>query len=140
MTDSKNGIDNFTEEIRKALSGLEFEALTAVQQEVIPLVLAQQDVIVTAQTGSGKTAAFGIPVCEKISVKQKNPQVLVLAPTRELAVQIKQDMANIGRFKKIRCAAVFGRYSMEAQKRELAQRVHVIVGTPGRTLDHINKA
>lgn len=140
MNDSKNGIDNFTEEIRKALSGLEFEALTAVQQEVIPLVLAQQDVIVTAQTGSGKTAAFGIPVCEKIAVGQKNPQVLVLAPTRELAVQIKQDMANIGRFKKIRCAAVFGRYSMEAQKRELAQRVHVIVGTPGRTLDHINKA
>lgn len=139
MNDRKNGMYDLTEEIRKALSGLEFEALTAVQQRVIPLVLDQKDVIVTAQTGSGKTAAFGIPVCEKIAVEQKNPQVLVLAPTRELAVQIKQDIANIGRFKKIRCAAVFGRYSMEAQKRELAQRVHVIVGTPGRTLDHINK-
>lgn len=130
---------SFSEEIVKALKGLEYETLTEVQEQVIPLVLANKDIIVRSQTGSGKTAAFAIPVCEKIAVEQRNPQVLVLTPTRELAVQLKQDISNIGRFKKIRCAVLVGRQSMEIQKRELGQRVHIIVGTPGRTLDHIEK-
>lgn len=129
----------FSEEIAKALKDLGYESLTRVQEEVIPLVLAQKDIIVRSQTGSGKTAAFAIPICDKIVIEQKNPQVLVLTPTRELAVQIKQDISNIGRFKRIRCAAVFGRQPMEIQRRELRQRVHVIVGTPGRTLDHIER-
>ncbi|MBP2649283.1 MAG: box helicase domain protein [Firmicutes bacterium] len=129
----------FSKEIAKALNELGYAKLTKVQEEVIPLVFAQKDIIVRAQTGSGKTAAFGIPVCEKIELEQKNPQVLVLTPTRELAVQLKQDIANIGRFKRIRCAAVFGRQPMEIQKRELRQRVHIVVGTPGRTLDHIER-
>ncbi|MBP2636499.1 MAG: box helicase domain protein [Firmicutes bacterium] len=128
-----------SKEIAKALKDLGYETLTAVQEAVIPLVLAKKDIIVKSQTGSGKTAAFAIPVCEKIEIEQKNPQVLVLTPTRELAVQLKQDISNIGRFKGIRCAAVFGRQPMEIQRRELRQRVHVIVGTPGRTLDHIDR-
>ncbi|WP_094606405.1 ATP-dependent RNA helicase DbpA [Sporomusa silvacetica DSM 10669] len=134
-----NGFDKckFSQEIVQALEDLGFETLTEVQQQVIPLALADTDVIVRSQTGSGKTAAFAIPVCEKIEVEQRYPQALVLTPTRELAVQLKQDIANIGRFKKIRCVALFGRQPMEAQKRELKQRVHVIVGTPGRTFDHI---
>lgn len=139
MNDQQIGIYDFSEEVRKALSGLEYEQLTDVQQQVIPLVLEGKDSIVKAETGSGKTAAFAIPVCERIEIDRRNPQALVLTPTRELAVQVKQDISNIGRFKKIRCAAVFGRQSMEGQKRELAQRVHVIVGTPGRTLDHIER-
>lgn len=126
-------------EIAKALKDLGYETLTEVQEAVIPLIFAQKDVVVKAQTGSGKTAAFAIPICEKIEIEQKNPQVLVLTPTRELAVQLKQDISNIGRFKRIRCAAVFGRQPMEIQRRELRQRVHVIVGTPGRTLDHIDR-
>jgi superfamily II DNA/RNA helicase len=129
----------FSTEIVKALHGLGYETLTAVQERVIPLVFADKDVIVKSQTGSGKTAAFAIPVCEKITVEQKNPQVLVLTPTRELAVQLKQDISNIGRFKRIRCAVIFGRQPIEIQKRELKQRVHVIVGTPGRTFDHIER-
>ncbi|SMC53109.1 DEAD/DEAH box helicase [Sporomusa malonica] len=129
----------FSKEIAKALETLGYETFTEVQEQVIPLALADKDVIVKSQTGSGKTAAFAIPVCEKIEVEQRNPQVLVLTPTRELAVQVKQYIANIGRFKKIRCAAVFGRQPMEAQKRELRQRVHVIVGTPGRSFDHIER-
>ncbi len=129
----------FSKEIAQALEELGYEILTKVQEQVIPLALAQKDIIVRSQTGSGKTAAFAIPICEKIRVEQKNPQVLVLTPTRELAVQVKQDIANIGRFKRIRCAAVVGRQSMEMQKRELNQRVHVIVGTPGRTLDHLER-
>ena len=136
-----NGFTNcgFSQEIVKALEQLGFETLTEVQQQVIPLALTDKDIIVRSQTGSGKTAAFAIPVCEKIELEQRYPQALVITPTRELAVQIKQDIANIGRFKKIRCAVIFGRQPMEIQKRELRQRVHVIVGTPGRTFDHIER-
>ncbi|MDF2874576.1 MAG: dbpA [Sporomusa sp.] len=130
-------IDGFSKEIKKALVTLGYETLTEVQTQVIPLVFADQDIIVQSQTGSGKTAAFAIPVCEKIAIEQRSPQALVLTPTRELAVQVKQDIANIGRFKKIRCAAIYGRQPMAIQRRELSQRVHVIVGTPGRTFDHI---
>lgn len=130
---------SLSREIAKALEDLGYEGLTEVQEVVIPLVLAEKDIIVRSQTGSGKTAAFAIPICEKIEVEQRNPQVLVLTPTRELAVQLKQDISNIGRFKRIRCAVVFGRQPMEIQRRELRQRVHVVVGTPGRTLDHIDR-
>lgn len=130
---------SLSREIAKALEDLGYEELTEVQEVVIPLVLAEKDIIVRSKTGSGKTAAFAIPICEKIEVEQKNPQVLVLTPTRELAVQLKQDISNIGRFKRIRCAVVFGRQPMEIQRRELRQRVHVVVGTPGRTLDHIDR-
>jgi ATP-dependent RNA helicase DeaD len=129
----------FSEEILKAVNALGYERLTDVQKQVIPLALAGKDIIVRSQTGSGKTAAFAIPLCEKLTIEQKNPQVLVLTPTRELAVQLKQDIANIGRFKKIRCAAIYGGRSLEIQTRELNQRVHVIIGTPGRTFDHIER-
>ena len=130
---------SFSKEIASALKELGYETLTEVQEEVIPLVFAEKDIIVKSQTGSGKTAAFAIPVCEKIEIEQKNPQVLVLTPTRELAVQIKQEISNIGRFKRVKCAAIFGRQPMEVQKRELRQRVHIVVGTPGRTFDHIER-
>ena len=137
----KPGLDSygFSGEMVKALRNLGYETLTEVQTLVIPAVLADQDIIVSSATGSGKTAAFAIPVCEKIELEERRPQVLVLTPTRELAVQVKQEFANIGRFKKIRCAALFGKQPMETQTRELRQRVHVIVGTPGRTSDHIER-
>lgn len=128
-----------SEDILKALEGLGYQVLTSVQEKVIPLVLDSKDVIVRSQTGSGKTAAFAIPVCEKLEVNKKEPQALVLTPTRELAVQLKQEISNIGRFKKVRCAVVFGSQPMERQTRELKQRVHIIVGTPGRVFDHIEK-
>ncbi|MBF8982063.1 DEAD/DEAH box helicase [Lutibacter sp. B2] len=126
-------------EILKALEKLEYEMPTAVQQQVIPFVLENRDIIVKSKTGSGKTASFAIPICEKIELEQRNSQVLVLTPTRELAVQVKEDIAYIGRFKKIRCAAIFGKQPIEMQKRELRQRVHVIVATPGRILDHMER-
>lgn len=129
----------FSEEVVKSLTNLGYEQLTEVQQEVIPLVLADKDVIVKSQTGSGKTAAFAIPLCEKIELEERSPQVLILTPTRELAVQLKQDITNIGRFKRIRCGVVFGRQPIELQRQELKQRVHMVVGTPGRTFDHIER-
>lgn len=129
----------FSEEIVKALDNLGYVTLTEIQEMVIPLALANKDIIVRSQTGSGKTAAFAIPLCEKMELEQRYPQALVLTPTRELAVQLGQDISNIGRFKKIRCAVIFGRQPIEVQIRELRQRVHIIVGTPGRTFDHIER-
>jgi ATP-dependent RNA helicase DeaD len=127
------------EDIIKSLEKLGYEKPTEVQEKAVPRVLEGKDIIVKSQTGSGKTAAFGIPVCEKIEVEKREPQALVLVPTRELAVQVKEDITNIGRLKKIRCAAVFGKQPMAMQERELRQRVHIVVGTPGRTLDHIER-
>lgn len=130
---------NLSEYILKSLNLLKYEIPTKVQSKSIPLVLSGKDVIVKSQTGSGKTAAFGIPICEKIMVEEREPQALVLTPTRELCVQVKEDLTNIGRFKRVRCAAVFGKQPVSIQIRELKQRVHIVVGTPGRTLDHIKR-
>lgn len=121
--------------ILKALNLLGYKEPTRVQGEVIPYGLKKQDLIVKSQTGSGKTAAFGIPICENAIIEERNPQALVLTPTRELCVQVKEDITNIGRFKRVRAAAIFGKQPVEMQVRELKQRVHVVVGTPGRTLD-----
>lgn len=126
-------------DLLKALEKLEYKNPTEVQRQVIPQVLQNRDIIVKSQTGSGKTAAFAIPICERISLEANEPQVLILAPTRELCVQIKEDITNIGRFKRIRCAAIFGKQPVSVQLRELKQRVHVISGTPGRTLDLIKR-
>lgn len=128
-----------SEDLLKALEKLDYNNPTEVQRRVIPIALNGVDIIVRSQTGSGKTAAFAIPICEKIDIEAKEPQVLILAPTRELAVQIKEDVTNIGRFKRIRCAAVFGKQPVSIQLRELRQRVHMVVGTPGRTLDLIKR-
>lgn len=128
-----------SEEIYNATEKLGFDTPTNVQGEVIPLALKDIDIIVQSQTGSGKTAAFGIPVCEKIDIEGNDPQVLILTPTRELAVQVKEDITNIGRFKRVRVAAVFGKQPITLQTKELKQRVHIVVGTPGRTMDLIER-
>jgi len=130
---------SLSEELLKSIGYLGYENPSKVQEQVIPLALEGKDIIVKSQTGSGKTAAFAIPICEKIEIEEKDPQVLVLTPTRELAVQVKEDITNLGRFKKVRCAAVFGKQPMEMQRKELKQRIHIIVGTPGRTLDHLER-
>ncbi|MHB1394128.1 MAG: DEAD/DEAH box helicase [Clostridia bacterium] len=128
-----------SKETLKALKKLGYDKPTEVQAKVIPMVFKNTDIIVKSQTGSGKTAAFAIPICERLELEKRYPQVLVLTPTRELAVQVKEDFSHLGRFRRIRCAAVFGKQPMELQKRELRQRVHVVVGTPGRTFDHIER-
>ena len=128
-----------SEDILKALDLLGYERPTEVQSEVIEVALQRKDLIVKSQTGSGKTAAYGIPMCESIDIEQREPQALILTPTRELAVQVKEDITNIGRFKRVRCAAVFGKQPMVVQLRELKQRVHIIAGTPGRVMDHIKR-
>ena len=130
---------NLNPNLLKALEELGYSNPTDVQKEVLPIVLQKKDLIVKAQTGSGKTASFAIPLCQSIEVEIKNPKALVLTPTRELAVQVKEDINNIGRYNKIRSVAIFGKQPITSQINELKQRVHVVVGTPGRTLDHIKR-
>ena len=92
-----------------------------------------------SKTGSGKTASFGIPICENIDVEDNNVQALIVVPTRELSLQVKEEISNIGRLKKVRCSAIFGKQPIKEQIRELKQRVHIVVATPGRVIDHIRR-
>ncbi|EUJ42640.1 DEAD/DEAH box helicase [Listeria rocourtiae FSL F6-920] len=131
--------DKIGSDIERALAGLGYKEATEVQREVVPLVLEEKDVVVKAQTGSGKTASFAIPICELVEWGENKPQALVLEPTRELAAQVQADFTNIGRFKRIKATAIFGKSPFAKQKLELKQKSHVVVGTPGRTLDHIEK-
>ncbi|WP_446897340.1 DEAD/DEAH box helicase [Clostridium sp. LBM24168] len=126
-------------DILKSIKILGYKDPSEVQEKVIPLILKKNDIIVKSQTGSGKTAAFSIPICNEIYLEENLPQVLVISPTRELAIQIKEEFSNIGKFKRINCIAVFGKEPITVQTRKLRQRVHVVVGTPGRILDHIKR-
>ncbi|MEH6995138.1 DEAD/DEAH box helicase [Neobacillus drentensis] len=128
-----------SEEIRRALTVLKYDNPTQVQKEVIPKALENLDMVVKSQTGSGKTASFAIPICEMMEWEEKKPQTLILTPTRELAVQVREDVTNIGRFKRIKAMAVYGKEPFSKQKEELKQKTHVVVGTPGRTIDHIER-
>lgn len=137
----KNTFEEFGigEELITALESLRYFKPTKVQKEVLPLALAEKDVIVESQTGSGKTVSFGIPLCENVIWEENRPQALVLVPTRELALQVKEDITNIGRLKRIKVTSVFGKASFDKQKSELKQKSHIVVGTPGRVLDHLQK-
>lgn len=137
----KSNFEKFklSEDILKAIGELGYKKPSDVQEKVIPEIMFNKDVIVKSQTGSGKTAAFGIPLCEKIEWNENKPQVLILTPTRELAVQIKDDLLNIGRFKRLKTIAVFGKQPFSEQATALKQRTHIVAGTPGRVLDHIDR-
>jgi ATP-dependent RNA helicase DeaD len=138
---SNQGFTDYTlsEEIIRALDSLGYSNPTEVQREVIPMALDKQDLVVKSQTGSGKTASFGIPICDMIDWKENKPQALILTPTRELAVQVNEDITNIGRYKRIKATALYGKTPYAKQTAELKQKSHVVVGTPGRVLDHIER-
>lgn len=127
------------EKILRAIEQLGYTEPTEVQQKVIPVVLKKQDVLVKSKTGSGKTASFATPLCELVDWEENKPQALVLTPTRELAVQVQEDITNIGRYKRIKGLALYGKSPFARQKLALKQKTHIIVGTPGRVLDHIEK-
>lgn len=122
-----------------ALDVLGYKEALPVQEAVIPYVLNKQDVIVKSKTGSGKTASFAIPIIEHLEWNERAPQAIVLTPTRELAVQIQQDFLNIGAYKRIKTLAVYGKSPFRYQEQDLKQRTHVVVGTPGRILDHLQQ-
>ena len=130
---------NLDKNIIKSLNNLNYKEPSKVQEEVIPKLLSKRDVIVKSKTGSGKTATFAIPMIQKIDINNNSLQGLIIAPTRELALQIKEEIQNIGRIKKVRCSAIFGKQSLKEQISELKQRVHIVVATPGRIIDHIGR-
>ncbi|EOT40599.1 degradosome RNA helicase CshA [Enterococcus columbae] len=130
---------NLSEELLSSIERSGFEEATPIQEATIPLALTGRDVIGQAQTGTGKTAAFGLPMLEKIDPKNHVLQGLVIAPTRELAIQTQEELYRLGRDKKIRVQAVYGGADINRQIRQLKDRPHIVVGTPGRMLDHINR-
>lgn len=128
-------------EIIKAISEIGFENPMPVQEEVIPYLLGEEnDVIALAQTGTGKTAAFGLPLIQKIDVSNKNTQALILSPTRELCLQIADDLKDYSKYiNGLKVLAVYGGSSIESQIKSLKRGVHIIVATPGRLIDLINR-
>lgn len=128
-------------ELRKAVEELGFERPMAVQEKVIPLLLnGDNDVVALAQTGSGKTAAFGLPVLQRINPEINRPQALILSPTRELCLQIAADLADFLKYMPdIKVLPVYGGSSIESQIRSLRKGVQVIVATPGRLIDLIKR-
>ena len=128
-----------SKEILKAINDLGYKKPTEVQEKVIKEALLNKDLIVKSQTGSGKTGAFAIPLCERLSFDEEWDKALILAPTRELAIQISQDIKNIGRYKKLKVCTLIGKESVKEQDNALKGKVHIVVGTPGRVLDHLDK-
>ncbi|MCA1012933.1 DEAD/DEAH box helicase [Halobacillus halophilus] len=124
--------------ILKSLDDMGFEETTPIQEQTIPLGLEGKDVIGQAQTGTGKTAAFGIPMLEKIDKQVKSVQGLIVAPTRELAIQVAEEMNRLGKVKGVRALPIYGGSNMERQIRSLKTN-QIVVATPGRLLDHIRR-
>ena len=125
--------------VLNAIRDLGFEELFPIQAQAICPLLEGKDVIGQAQTGTGKTAAFGVPMVEKLNPELRKVQGLVLVPTRELAVQVAQNMSLFGKYAKLRVLAVYGGEPIGKQVRELANGVHIVVGTPGRLIDLIER-
>lgn len=128
-----------SEKIMKSILAMGFEEATPIQAETIPVSLQGKDVIGQAQTGTGKTAAFGIPMLEKMDLKNAFIQGIVIAPTRELAIQVAEELNRIGQFKGVKALPIYGGQDINRQIRALKNRPQIIVGTPGRLLDHINR-
>ncbi len=124
----------------KALKDVGYESPSPIQEKSLPPLLEGRDILGQAQTGTGKTAAFALPILQQIDLKQKNPQALVLAPTRELAIQVAEAFQSYARYiKGFHILPVYGGQGYDGQIRALRRGVHVVVGTPGRVMDHMRK-
>jgi ATP-dependent RNA helicase DeaD len=130
---------NLHHTVTRAISEMGFEEATPIQERVIPIALTGVDLIGQAQTGTGKTAAFSIPLIEKIDVASDAIQALVLAPTRELAIQVAEELSKFGTYKGVRHLPVYGGQDIGRQIRALKNRPHVIIATPGRLIDHLER-
>ena len=130
---------NLSAELLAEIEKAGFVEASPIQEQTIPLALEGKDVIGQAQTGTGKTAAFGLPTLEKIDVDNTVIQALVIAPTRELAVQSQEELFRFGRSKGVKVRSVYGGSSIEKQIKALKSGAHIVVGTPGRLLDLIKR-
>ncbi|MCP4942788.1 MAG: DEAD/DEAH box helicase [Planctomycetaceae bacterium] len=126
--------------VQRAIDVSGYTIPTPVQAQIIPYMLEERDVLAQSQTGTGKTAAFALPILSRLNPKQRKPQVLVLAPTRELAIQVSDSFNKYGMFlESLNIATIYGGQSYDPQLRQLRRGVQVVVGTPGRVIDHIKR-
>lgn len=131
---------NISEDIKRAVKDMGFEEATPIQTKAIPIILEGLDVIGQAQTGTGKTAAFGIPALDKIDSKDKKLQALILCPTRELAIQAAEEIRKLAKYKTgINSLPIYGGQSIDRQLKALKRGVQIVVGTPGRVMDHMRR-
>jgi len=129
-----------SEEVIEAISRKGFEEPTPIQTLTIPVMLRDDtNIIVQAQTGTGKTAAFGLPLIEMIEPKQRSVQAMIVTPTRELAIQVSEEINSLKGNTGIQVIPVYGGQSIDQQLRRLKKGVHIVVGTPGRVIDHLNR-
>ncbi len=129
-----------SEELLKAIDKLGFEQAAPIQAAAIPLLMAGKDIVGQSQTGSGKTAAFGIPAVEKVDTALRAVQVLVLCPTRELAIQVSEEIHKLAFFKRgVNALPIYGGQSYERQFYGLKQGAKIVIGTPGRVMDHLRR-
>lgn len=131
---------DISDDIKKAIGDMGFTKLTPIQESAIPEALKGKDIIGQAQTGSGKTVAFAVPVLERIFIPDRSPQSIILCPTRELCMQVASEISKIGEnIKKLKILAVYGGQPIGKQTRVLKKGVHIVVGTPGRVIDHMER-
>ena len=131
---------HLSKEMYQAIADMGFEEPTTIQNRSIPYLLDGKDVIGQAQTGTGKTAAFGIATLERVDPKNKKLQAVILCPTRELAIQVSEELKNLSKYKKgIRILPVYGGQTIGRQIKALREGVQIIIGTPGRVMDHLNR-
>lgn len=123
----------------QAISDLGYITPTSIQEQTIPLLLAGQDVVAQAPTGTGKTAAYGLPIIERLNEGEFRPQALVVVPTRELAIQVAEALHQLGKYREAVTLPIYGGAPYDRQLRALKRGVQVVIGTPGRLLDHLNR-
>ena len=128
-----------SETILKATEKMGFENMTPIQEQAIPFGLEGVDVIGQAQTGTGKTVAFGIPLVEDADPENRDVQSIIIAPTRELAIQVSEELNALGRYKHVNALPIYGGQDIQKQIRSLKKGPSIISATPGRLLDHINR-
>jgi len=127
-------------EMQRAIADMGFEEASPIQTEAIPVIMEGRDVIGQAQTGTGKTAAFAIPAIEGIDENDRNVQVLILCPTRELAIQVSEEVVKLIKYKRnISVVPIFGGQAYDRQLKALRSGVQIVIGTPGRVIDHIER-
>lgn len=132
--------DIISKPIEKAVVDMGFEEATPIQSLAIPCIMKGRDVIGQAQTGTGKTAAFGIPILEKVDSTRKELQAIILCPTRELAIQVAEELKNLSKYlKNIRVLPVYGGQPIDRQIKALDKGVQIVIGTPGRVMDHMRR-
>lgn len=131
---------NIKQEILRAVEEMGFEEMSPIQGKAIPVMLEGKDIIGQAQTGTGKTAAFGIPLLQQVNPKVRSLQALVLCPTRELAIQVAGEMRRLAKFMHgIKILPIYGGQEISKQIRSLKGGIQVIIGTPGRVMDHMRR-